>query len=281
MSAWLDFAGVPFSQHWIDAGPVRTRVIEAGSGEPLLLLHGTAGHAEAYTRNMAAHAEHFRVLAVDMLGHGYTDRPDHPYEVESYVTHLLDLIDALGVERVHLSGESLGGWVAAWLASEHPDRVGKLLLNTPGGATADENVLERLRGLTRNAIADPTPETVRARLEWLMADPATVTEELVAIRRAIYDRPEFQANVDNLLTLLDLEPRRRNLLTEERLAAVQAPTQIVWTTHDPMADVPVGEWFERSIPDARLTVMRECGHWPQFENAPEFNDISLRFLLGE
>ncbi|MCW3007932.1 MAG: hsaD 3 [Solirubrobacterales bacterium] len=281
MSAWLDFAGVPFSQHWIDAGPVRTRVIEAGSGEPLLLLHGTAGHAEAYTRNMAAHAEHFRVLAVDMLGHGYTDRPDHPYEVESYVTHLLDLIDALGVERVHLSGESLGGWVAAWLASEHPDRVGKLLLNTPGGATADENVLERLRGLTRNAIADPTPETVRARLEWLMADPATVTDELVAIRRAIYDRPEFQANVDNLLTLLDLEPRRRNLLTEERLAAVQAPTQIVWTTHDPMADVPVGEWFERSIPDARLTVMRECGHWPQFENAPEFNDISLRFLLGE
>jgi 2-hydroxy-6-oxonona-2,4-dienedioate hydrolase len=281
MSAWLDFAGVPFSQHWIDAGPVRTRVIEAGSGEPLLLLHGTAGHAEAYTRNMAAHAEHFRVLAVDMLGHGYTDRPDQPYEVESYVTHLLDLIDALGVERVHLSGESLGGWVAAWLASEHPDRVGKLLLNTPGGATADENVLERLRGLTRNAIADPTPETVRARLEWLMADPATVTDELVAIRRAIYDRPEFQANVDNLLTLLDLEPRRRNLLTEERLAAVQAPTQIVWTTHDPMADVPVGEWFERSIPDARLTVMRECGHWPQFENAPEFNDISLRFLLGE
>jgi 2-hydroxy-6-oxonona-2,4-dienedioate hydrolase len=281
MSAWLDLTGVPFRQRWIDAGGVQTRLIEAGAGEPLLLLHGTGGHAEAYTRNIAAHAEHFHVLAVDMLGHGYTDRPDHPYEISHYVEHLLAVIDAIGAERVHLSGESLGGWVAAWFASEHPDRVGRLLLNTPGGATADEKVLERLRGLTRNAIAEPTAETVRARLEWLMADPATVTDELVAMRQAIYDRPAFQANVDNLLTLLDLEPRKRNLLTEERLAAVQAPTLIVWTTHDPMADVPVGEWFERSIPDARLTVMRECGHWPQFENAPEFNDISLRFLLGE
>jgi 2-hydroxy-6-oxonona-2,4-dienedioate hydrolase len=281
MSAWLDFAGVPFSQRWIDAGGVPTRVIEAGSGETLLFLHGTAGHAEAYTRNIAAHAEHFHVLAVDMLGHGYTGRPDRPYVVSEYVDHLLALIDAIGAERVHLSGESLGGWVAAWLASEHPDRVGRLLLNTPGGATADENVLERLRGLTRNAIADPTGETVRARLEWLMADPASVTDELVAIRQAIYGQPAFQANADNLLVLLDLEPRKRNLLTEDRLQRIQAPTLVLWTTHDPMADVPVGEWFARTIPDARLEVMRECGHWPQFENAAEFNDISLRFLLGE
>ncbi|MGD9734363.1 MAG: alpha/beta fold hydrolase [Solirubrobacterales bacterium] len=281
MSAWLDLCPVPFQQRWIDAGGVATRVIEAGEGEPLLFLHGTAGHAEAYTRNIAAHAEHFRVLAIDMLGHGYTDRPDRPYVISEYVEHLRALIAAIGAERVHLSGESLGGWVAAWFASEHPELVDRLFLNTPGGATADEGVLERLRRLTREAISDPSEERVRARLEWLMADPATVTEELVAMRRRIYAQPEFQANVDNLLVLLDLEPRRANLLTEERLRRIAAPTLVLWTTHDPMADVPVGEWFAREIPDARLEVMREAGHWPQFEDAEEFNRISIQFLRGE
>jgi 2-hydroxy-6-oxonona-2,4-dienedioate hydrolase len=281
VSAWTDLAGTAFRQRFVDAGGVETRVIEAGEGEPLVFLHGTGGHAEAYTRNLAAHAEHFHVVACDMLGHGYTDKPDRRYEIPDYVAHLRDLLDALGFERAHLSGESLGGWVAAWFASQHPGRTDRLFLNTPGGATADEQVLERLRRLTREAIANPTPESVRQRLEWLMADPASVTEELVEIRRAIYSQPAFQRNVDNMLTLLDLEPRRRNLLDDERLASIAAPTLVLWTSDDPMADVPVGEWFAATIPDAELIVMRECGHWPQFERAEEFNDHSLRFLRGE
>jgi 2-hydroxy-6-oxonona-2,4-dienedioate hydrolase len=280
LTAWTDLAGLGFQQRFVDAGGVRTRVIEAGEGEPLIFLHGTGGHAEAYTRNLAAHAEHFRVVALDMIGHGYTDKPDRRYEIPDYVAHLVDLLDALGCERAHLSGESLGGWVAAWFASEHPQRTGRVLLNTPGGATADEEVLARLRRLTREAITDPTAETVRRRLEWLMADPATVTEELVEIRLGIYRQPSFQRNVDNMLTLLDLEERRRNLLDDERLAAIESPTLVLWTSDDPMADVPVGEWFATTIPTAELVVMRECGHWPQFERPEEFNDHSLRFLRG-
>ena len=280
-TAWLDLAGVPFTQRWIDAGGIRTRVIEAGTGDPLILLHGTGGHAEAYSRNLAAHAERFHVIAVDLLAHGYTDAPGRPCEIPDYVAHLGAVLDALELDWAHLSGESLGGWVAAWFASEHPERVGRLLLNTPGGATADETVLERLRGLTREAMLTPTAETVRRRLEWLMAHPETVTPELVAIRQAIYDRPVFQDAIDDRLVLLELDTRRRNLLTGERLARIGAPTLVLWTTHDPMADVPVGEWFAQAIPDARLVVMRDCGHWPQFEQPDTFNDISLAFLDPE
>lgn len=72
-SIWNELQGVELKQTWYDAGGIRTRVIEAGSGYPLFLLHGTGGHAEAYSRNIAAHAEHFRVIAYDMVGHGYTD----------------------------------------------------------------------------------------------------------------------------------------------------------------------------------------------------------------
>jgi 2-hydroxy-6-oxonona-2,4-dienedioate hydrolase len=280
-TAWTDLTGVAFAQRWIDAGGIRTRVIEAGAGEPLILLHGTGGHAEAYTRNIAALAERYRVLAVDMLAHGYTDAPGRPCTIPEYVAHLGAVLDAHGLGRAHLSGESLGGWVAAWFAAEHPERVGRLLLNTPGGATADEEVLERLRGLTRDAMLNPTAATVRRRLEWLMADPATVTPELVAIRQAIYDRPSFQAATDDRLVLLELDTRRANLLTEVRLGSIRAPTLVLWTTQDPMAGVPVGEWFARAIPDARLEVMSDCGHWPQFERPDVFNAISLAFFDAE
>ena len=75
----------------------------------LIFLHGTGGHAEAYVRNLAAHAAHFDTYAIDMLGHGYTSKPDYDYEIPRYIEHLLGFLDARGIERVSLSGESLGG----------------------------------------------------------------------------------------------------------------------------------------------------------------------------
>src|ERR1700761_3503134 len=118
------------------AGGVRTRYLRAGDpGKPVLvLLHGSAGHAEAYVRNLGAHGEYFSTWAIDMLGHGFTDRPGHPLEVEHYVEHLLAFLDAIDVERTNLSGESLGGWVASRLAIDHAGRVDRLVLNTAGGS---------------------------------------------------------------------------------------------------------------------------------------------------
>ena len=90
-SVWSDLQGVPFSQGYLDAGGVRTRYLHAGDpGKPaLVFLHGSGGHAEAYVRNLEAHAEHFSTWSIDMLGHGYTDKPGHPLEVSHYVDHLM------------------------------------------------------------------------------------------------------------------------------------------------------------------------------------------------
>ena len=102
-SVWSDLQGVPFEQGYLDAGGVRTRYLHAGdpSKPPLILLHGSGGHAEAYVRNLEAHAEHFSTWSIDMLGHGYTDKPGHPLEIRHYVDHLLAFLDAIGVERAH------------------------------------------------------------------------------------------------------------------------------------------------------------------------------------
>ncbi len=125
-SVWSDLQGVAFSQGYLEAGGVRTRYLHAGETDRpvLVFLHGSGGHAEAYVRNLESHAEHFSVWSIDMLGHGYTDKPGHPLEVRHYVDHLMAFLDAVGAQRAHISGESLGGWVAARAAVDHPRPTG-------------------------------------------------------------------------------------------------------------------------------------------------------------
>src|SRR5258708_19896067 len=96
-SVWSDLQGVAFEQGYLIAGGVRTRYLRAGDpGKPvLMLLHGSGGHAEAYVRNLAAHAEHFWTWPIDMLAHGYTDNPGLPLEIPHYVGHLIPLLPTL------------------------------------------------------------------------------------------------------------------------------------------------------------------------------------------
>jgi 2-hydroxy-6-oxonona-2,4-dienedioate hydrolase len=137
-SVWSDLRGVSFKQHYINAGGIRTRCIESGDpAKPLVLaLHGVGGHAEAYSRNFGPHADHFWFVAIDMLGHGWTDKPAIDYQVKDYADHVLAVLRTLGKDKAMVSGESLGGWVATYLAVHHPAVVEKLVLNTAGGWTA-------------------------------------------------------------------------------------------------------------------------------------------------
>lgn len=280
-SLWMDLAGSDFRQGYLDAGGIRTRFLHSGvDGLPVLIfLHGFGGHAEAYLRNLAAHGEHFNTFAIDMIGHGYTDKPDRDYDIPAYHEHLAAVIDALGADKVHLSGESLGGWVASSFAGRYPEKVERLVLNTMGGATMDLAVLETVREKTLAAAREPRRHT-RGRLEWLMADPSAVTDDLVECRTRIYELPEAERAVRNGLVLYEEKTRRNFLMTDERLAKVQAETLVVWTTRDPTAAPEVGERIARAIPNGRYALMQACGHWPQWEDAETFNRLHLDFLLG-
>lgn len=279
-SLWSAIAGGDVHLHYIDAKGVRTRVLEAGKGPVLILLHGVSGHLEAYHRNILPHAEHFRVLAVDMLGHGFTDKPDRNYEIVDYVEHLRDLIDALGVEKVHLSGESLGGWVAARFAATYPERIDRLVLNTAGGMIADPKVMERLKTLSLAAVRSPDREATRKRLEFLMLDPSIVTEDLVEARFACFRRPGMVEAMERIMCLQDMDVRLRNLLTAEELGRISAQTLVLWTTHDPTASVDVGRRMADLVKGSRFVVMENCGHWPQYEDPDTFDKIHIDFLLN-
>ena len=282
-SIWMDLMGVAFTQGWLDAEGVRTRYLHAGKPElpALLLLHGTGGHAEAYVRNLASHGEHFNTYAIDMVGNGLSSKPEHiALEIPAYVDHLRAVMDALGIQKASISGESLGGWVAARFAVAHPERVDRIVLNTSAGNTAFPEVMARIKSLSMASVEDPSWERIRARLEFLMADKSMVNDDLVGTRQALYAAPGMVEAMRRTLVLQEMEIRRRNLLSADEWSSIKAPTLVLWTSHDPTADVSEGRKISELIPGARFVVMEGCGHWPQYEDAATFNRLHLDFLLG-
>lgn len=288
MSIWTDFAGLGITQAFYEANGIRTRVIEGGEGnaETLICLHGTGGHAEAFSRNFRAHTPYFRTIAMDMIGHGYTDAPDINYTFQTLVDHLSDTIDALGLERVAISGESLGAMVGTHYAIQHPDRVSKLVMNTGMLMRRTEEDRKGLRDVlerTRKATTEMTREAVRGRLNWLMYEPEkSVTEELVDVRYAIYRDParaKIIGRISQLIMggILD-DTWVAKWSNEDDLRKLRCPTLVMWTAHNPGLTQEHAREGLKCIPDGRIHVLQNSAHWPQWEETEEYDRVHLAFL---
>jgi 2-hydroxy-6-oxonona-2,4-dienedioate hydrolase len=283
-TAWCHLMGTGIAEKYYDVDGIRTRVLEAGTGYPLILLHGTGGHAETYLRNIGPLSEHFRVLAIDMVGHGYTDRIDGDYTMDTFADHVAALIDIVGAGQAFLSGESLGGGVACWTALKHPAKVRALSLNTGILARPDEKGLADLADIeerTEKLAANISAETVRRRLEWLVYDPASMTDEMVQIRLKVYSQPgmtETMVKVMKTVMQMNREAFGDIDYYDHTLAQIKCPTLVIWTDHNP------GKSFEAikpaidSIPDAEVHLLTGAGHWPQWEKPDEVNARMIDFL---
>lgn len=286
-SIWLDLLG---SEVRYRGRKFRTRCIEAGSGEPLILVHGVGGHAEAYSRNVVRLGRHYHALAIDLVWHGLSSKPPFGRSLDTYCEQIVDLLDDLSAERAHLEGESLGGWVGMWFALHYPDRVGKLVLNTTAGVRyAPGAIQERpeegrllLRQRSLDAITNPTPETIRKRLEWLMASPDRVTDELVEVRYRMYSDPETKRALTEVYhNSFGYGDSPRYMIPESRLREIKAPTLVFWTDKNPGVGPDVGQRLASLIPGAQYYCMADAAHWPQWEHPEEHDEIVLTFLQGE
>jgi pimeloyl-ACP methyl ester carboxylesterase len=266
----------------------RTRALIAGDGPTLLLLHGIGGHAEAYSRNLRRLAASFRVVAIDFVWHGLSANP--PFDGQSiptYADQVLDVLDHLGVERAHVEGESLGGWVGLWLALHHADRIDKLVLNTSAGVLYHEDATPAevataqaaLRDRSLKVLADPSEANVRSRLEWLMAAPDRVTDELIALRQAIYRDPETNTALREVFShRFSAEGTVQFHLREADLAKVSVPTLVLWSDKNPGHGPEVGKRLASLIPDARYAQIDDAAHWPQWEQPERHDELVLGFL---
>lgn len=263
----------------------RTRSIVVGTGMPIILLHGITGHAETWIRNVTPLAGEGQLHALDMLGHGLTDKPDLDYSIAVLGQHVLNYMDHWNLRSAVLVGQSLGGWVAGWIAINHPERVAAYVCVTGAGleltedaATLTRQIGAKVGAATTKAMETPTRESVRTRLEWLMYDKAVVTDELVDVRLRIYADPAFMAISGKMVASLTGAGGGAWALTRPRLAQVLQPSLILWTRQNPTMPWEVGKLASEIIPNASWYLMENAGHWPQFEKADEFNSVLRGFL---
>ena len=227
---WLDLLGAEVRYRGRD---FKTRTIETGgqNADKLILIHGVGGHAEAYARNMQRLGKTHHAIAIDLLWHGLSAKPPFtPDMVPMYARQILDLLDDLGVEKAAIEGESLGGWVALWTALHHPDRVSKVILNTAAGIRwnrdkvkiDDSTGTNLLRERSLAAINDPNRETIKKRLEWLMASPDRVTEELIDLRTRS-TRVPIPSIARKVFGERASAAPSRNVVEEDELAGLKVP----------------------------------------------------------
>lgn len=264
----------------IDVGGISTNVHMLGdpaTQTAVLLLHGSGPGASAYSNwrlTMPALAERHAVVAPDIVGFGFTERPDGmSYDLAAWTAHVVGVLDALGIARAHVMGNSFGGALALALAIHHPDRVRDLvLMGAVGGPMELTDGLDQVWGYT------PSPEAMQELLGIFAFDPTLVGPDLARIRYEASIRPGVQEAYATMFPA----PRQRALdaITHDvdDLARIPHRTLIVHGREDRVIPLSSSLTLFSLIPHAELHVFGECGHWTQIEHADACNRLVDGFL---
>ncbi len=262
----------------IVAGGYRTNLHDRGQGEPLMLIHGSGPGVTAWANwrgVIPSLSETFRVVAPDMLGFGYSERPeDGQYNLDRWVEHAVGVMDALDLEQVNLVGNSFGGAVALALAIRHPERVRRLaLMGSVGVPFPISEGLDAVWGYT------PSLENMRRLVQLFAYNQELVTDELAALRYQASIRPGFQESFAAMFPA----PRQRwvDAMTspEAAIRALPHETLILHGREDRVIPLDTSLTLMQWIPKAQLHVFGHCGHWTQIEHAQRFIRLLRDFVL--
>jgi pimeloyl-ACP methyl ester carboxylesterase len=226
----------------------------AGSGEPVVLVHGLSGSTRWWFRNVPAIVERHRIYLVDLPGFGAMRSLRRRFVLAETATWLSEWMEAAGLERAHLVGHSMGGYISLRLAASRPELVRRLVLVAPAGVPTERSMIGHLVPLL------------------LAAHYATPAFMPVLVRDALKMGP------------LTLWRAVRDLLAEDvrgDLRNVEAPTLLVWGENDPLVPPAVGDLLREEIPNSRLLLLQRAGHVPMFDQPKEFDAALLAFLAGE
>lgn len=268
--------------NYYEAGPAEPTGL--GADLPLVMLHGGGPGASAWSNFGSAlprFARGYRTLLVDQPGFGQSDKPP---VVGNYfrfsADHVVALLDELGIEKVHLLGNSLGGGTAARLTIEYPDRVGRLILMGPGGLSLNLFHADPTEGVKRlmEFNASPTRESLRAFISTMVVDQSLVTDELVEERFADATAPgAHEAMVSMGMSFFNPEWAEDGMLWRDA-HRIRKPTLLTWGREDRVNPLDGAMVALKAIPRASLHVFPNCGHWAQIEAADEFAEIATSFL---
>jgi 4,5:9,10-diseco-3-hydroxy-5,9,17-trioxoandrosta-1(10),2-diene-4-oate hydrolase len=268
-------------------GPLKLHYHEAGVGNPqtVVLLHGGGPGASSWTnfsRNIAVLAEHFHVLAVDQPGYGHSDKRTEHGQFNRYAaTALKGLFDQLGLGRVPLVGNSLGGGTAVRFALDYPDRAGRLVLMGPGGLSVNLFSPDPTEGVKRlgKFSMQPTRENLEAFLRIMVHDQKLITPELIDQRFELASTPESVAATIAMGKSFAAADFEAGMMWRE-VYRLRQPVLLMWGREDRVNPLDGALVALKTIPRAQLHVFGQCGHWAQVEKFDEFNRLTADFLRG-
>jgi pimeloyl-ACP methyl ester carboxylesterase len=244
---------------------------DVGSGPVVVLVHGLGSRKEGdWGRVVAPLSQKYRVLALDQIGFGQSDKPMLDYTIQTYVDFLNEFLHELKIAKASLVGESLGGWISAAYALEtatdaHMVPVERLVLVDAAGLQQDKPIPD----LNPSSLASE-----RKLLEVVFYDTSWVSDEVV--RTALTER--MRANISYTVHSVLTNPGLNSARLDGKLANIHVPTLVVWGKQDALLPLESGERYAAQIPRAKLVTFDKCGHVPPLEKAAEFVTAVTAFL---
>lgn len=276
------------TSRFVDTPRGRLHYNEAGSGHPVILLHGSGAGATGWTNfspNIGPLAQKFRVIALDVPGWGLsvTNDPTVTPMVASGSLAVLALMDALKIDKAALVGNSMGGMIALRCAETHNERLSHLVTMGSGLITiptifAPAGLSEGMKVLLQ-AYRDPSPENFRSLINVMVYDSSFATEDLFQARsKAAMANPEHLANF--LKTFAHPGGIPVNGEPVAALSKIKTPSLFIHGRDDRVVSVEHSLRLLSIVPNSRLHVFNRCGHWAQIEHADEFNGLVANFLAN-
>jgi pimeloyl-ACP methyl ester carboxylesterase len=260
----------------IRANDITMNYEQQGAGEPLLLIPYLAADNACYAFQVADYAKQFTCISVDPRGAGETDKPAGPYSTELFADDVAGLLGALGIERAHVAGLSLGAATGLWLAAKYPERVKSLSLHSCW-TRSDPFLKAVVQGWQTMAkgLGSVTEMVIQGIFPWcftpeLYAAKPDYIESLAAFVRGRPKQP-----LDAFLRQSDA------VIGHDALAQfgrIRAPTQITFGRHDMVTSTRFAEAMKSGISESELVIFESCSHAPIYENVAEFNGKTLAFL---
>lgn len=249
---------------------------QQGSGEPLVLIPYLAADSACYAFQVAEYAKHFTCISVDPRGAGETDKPEGAYTTELFADDVNGLMQAIGVDRAHISGLSLGAAVGMWLGVKHPERVKSLSLHS--GWTKTDLFMKTVVGswqVLAKALGSVPEMIISGIFPWcftpeVYAEQPEYIESLAAFVRSRPAQP-VDAFIRQTEAVLAHD-------VESQLAKIAAPTQITFGRCDQVTSTRFAEPLQSNIKNSELVVFETCSHAPIYEKVEEFNQKTLEFL---
>ncbi|MDE0514197.1 MAG: alpha/beta hydrolase [Gammaproteobacteria bacterium] len=261
-----------------NAGGITTNYHDQGAGDSVLLLHGSGPGVSAWANwrlVIPSLAKNFRVLAPDIVGFGFTERPDGiSYDMETWLKHALDFLDAMEIDRAHVIGNSFGGSLAVVLAIQAPERVSRLVLMGSVGLE-----FELTEGLDLTWGYTPSLDNMRRLLDLFAYNRELVTDELAQLRYEASLRPGVQESYAAMFPAPRQDGIRKICSAEADVKNIKHETLIIHGRDDRIIPVSVSEHLSMCIKNSQLHIFGNCGHWTQIEHNRRFNQLVNDFLL--